>query len=192
VTLHFFHFFYYFILFYFTRLADFDSSGHFDAVLSKHTAGKNKIAARGALIIRIVDFVLKINEESKENENILIQLGKSHNRKAIRPWQYAIFLQTLLITIASRLGTGATNNVMEAWVNLFAYVVSIMLPRAIKGHVMDTEMIINTTKEIDIHRRSTIKSIGSASKKSAEDAAKSAKDAAKSAQDAAKAIKPAP
>jgi hypothetical protein len=147
-------------------------------VLSKHTAGKNKIAARGALIIRIVDFVLKITEESTENEKILIQLGKSHNRKAIRPWQYAIFLQTLLLTIASRLGTGATNNVMEAWVNLFAYVVSIMLPRAIKGHVMDTEMIINTTK-IDIHRRSTVKSAGSAnSKKTAEDAAHAAKPAA--------------
>jgi hemoglobin-like flavoprotein len=83
---------------------------------------------------------------------LLVILGKSHSRKAIRPWQYSIFVQTLLLTIASRLGTGATNNVMEAWVNLFAYVMHGMLPHAIKGQVNDRELNINTADESKVKK----------------------------------------
>jgi hemoglobin-like flavoprotein len=64
---------------------------------------------------------------------VLYMLGKSHLQKAIRPWQYSVFVQTLLNTIASRLGNDATSEVMEAWVNLFAYVMQGMLPASIKG-----------------------------------------------------------
>jgi hypothetical protein len=52
-----------------------------------------------------------------------------------------------LNTIASRLGTYATDNVMEAWVHLFAYVMQGMLPHAIKGQVVETELSINTSSE---------------------------------------------
>jgi hypothetical protein len=48
---------------------------------------------------------------------------------------YAIFIETLLITVATRLGSDASADVMEAWVHLFAYVLKYMIPPAIKGHV---------------------------------------------------------
>jgi hypothetical protein len=56
-------------------------------------------------------------------------------------------VQTLLNTISSRLGTHATNTVMEGWVNLFAFVMQSMLPPAINGQVVETELNINTSSE---------------------------------------------
>ena len=128
------------------RLELFDSTGKFDAVLSRHSSG-NKIAAKGAILIRIIEFVLNIKEESKEIKLVLYMLGKSHAQKAIRPWQYSVFVQALLNTMSSRLGTAATSNVMEAWVNLFAYVMRAMLPLAIKDQVVETELNINTSSQ---------------------------------------------
>jgi hemoglobin-like flavoprotein len=134
---------------FYERLEQFDSSGRFDAVLSRHSSGSNRIAAKGAILIRIINFILKIEEDNKETQLLLFMLGKSHAQKHIRPWQYSIFVQTLLITIASRLGTFASNDVMEAWVNLFAFVLKSMLPQAIKDAVVLTELNINTSSEFD-------------------------------------------
>jgi hemoglobin-like flavoprotein len=134
---------------FYERLKMFDTSGKFDAVLSRHSGGQNQIAAKGAIILRIVKFVVRINVDSKQNDMLLYMLGKSHSQKAIHPWQYAIFVQTLLNTISSRLGKDATSDVMEAWVNLFAYVMRGMLPPAIKGQVVETELNINTSSEFE-------------------------------------------
>lgn len=132
---------------FYERLQMFDSSGKFDAVLSRHSGGQNKIAAKGAIILRIVNFVVRIQGDSKANAMLLFMLGKSHSKKAIRPWQYSIFVQTLLNTISSRLGREATSDVMEAWVNLFAFVMQGMLPAAIRDQVVETELSINTSSE---------------------------------------------
>jgi hemoglobin-like flavoprotein len=132
---------------FYERLQMFDSSGKFDAVLSRHSGGQNKIAAKGAIILRIVNFIVRIQADSKANAILLYMLGKSHSQKAIRPWQYSIFVQTLLNTISSRLGREATSDVMEAWVNLFAYVMQGMLPAAIRDQVVETELNINTSSE---------------------------------------------
>lgn len=134
---------------FYERLQMFDSSGKFDAVLSRHSGGQNQIAAKGAIILRIVKFVVRIQHDSKQNAMLLYMLGKSHSQKAIRPWQYSIFVQTLLNTISSRLGREATSDVMEAWVNLFAYVMQGMLPPAIRGQVVETELNINTSSEFN-------------------------------------------
>ena len=47
------------------------------------------------------------------------------------------------------LGTHATSDVMEAWVNLFAFVMKPMLPPAIKGQVVETELNISTSSEFE-------------------------------------------
>ena len=133
---------------FYERLAMFDSSGKFDAVLSRHSGDQNQIAAKGAIILRIVKFVVRIKSNA-QNDMLLYMLGKSHSQKAIRPWQYSIFVQTLLNTISARLGRDATSDVMEAWVNLFAYVMRGMLPPAIKGQVVETELNINTSSEFN-------------------------------------------
>jgi hemoglobin-like flavoprotein len=75
-----------------------------------------------------VKFVLDIREDSEETQLKLYMLGKSHASKFIKPYLYSVFVQTLLQTVAFRLGTDATNQIMEAWVNQFAFVMRSMLP----------------------------------------------------------------
>ncbi len=98
---------------FYERLEQFDQNGKFEAVLSRHSNGMNKIAAKGAILVRIIKFVLKIESDNEQTQLMLYMLGKSHNQKQIRPWQYSIFIQTLLLTIAARLGTNASLDVME-------------------------------------------------------------------------------
>jgi hypothetical protein len=124
-----------------------DSSGKFEAVLSAHTSGTNKIAAKGEILIRIIKFALAINGDNPAVQLQLYMLGKSHVQRRIRPWMYSMFLDALLYTISSRLGAEATHEVMEAWVNLFAFILRSMLPQAIKGSVLETEIAVNTSSE---------------------------------------------
>jgi hemoglobin-like flavoprotein len=136
---------------FYDRLDVVDSGGRFEAILSRHSSG-DKVASKGAILLRIIKFVLRIEEDNKQTQMILYMLGKSHAQKLIRPWQYSVFVQTLLNTISARLGTDATNDVMEAWVNLFAYVMRSMLPPAIKDQVVETELNVNTASEFDAGR----------------------------------------
>lgn len=132
---------------FYARLALFDANGSFEKILVKHSTGQNKIAAKGAILIRIVKYVLLIVEDNKKVRQSLDALGKSHAGRGIRPWQYSIFVEVLLSTLSSRLGTAATNIVMEAWVNLFAFMLKIMLPFAIRGQILQKEYNINTTAD---------------------------------------------
>jgi hemoglobin-like flavoprotein len=134
---------------FYERLDILDGSGKFEAVLSRHSPVQNKIANKGAILIRIVKFILSIDSSDQRVQFMLYMLGKSHSQKGIRPWQYSVFVQTLLLTISSRLGTHATLEVMEAWVHLFAFVMKSMLPPAIKGQILETELSINTSSEFE-------------------------------------------
>jgi hypothetical protein len=90
-------------------------------------------------------FALSVEESSPEVEMSLYLIGKAHAQRAIRPWMYSAFMQTLMNTLSSRLGNEASKKVMEAWVNLFAYIMKFLLPPAIQGRVVETEMNINTS-----------------------------------------------
>jgi hemoglobin-like flavoprotein len=134
---------------FYTRLREVDSSGKFEAVLGSHSSAENRMAAKGAILLRIVSYVLAITVNNRELQMKLYMLGKSHARKNIRPWQYAVFIEMLLLTISSRLGKHATTEVMNAWVNLFALVMKSMLPVAIADQVVETEINVNTSSEFD-------------------------------------------
>lgn len=132
---------------FYDRLGSVDTNGKFGAILSRH--GQNDIAAKGAILIRVVKAVLSIRFDSDQVQFLLFMLGKSHAKKGIRPWQYSVFTQTLLNTIASRLGTKASSNVMEAWVHLFAFCLRSMLPPSIRGQIIENEVHINTSSEFN-------------------------------------------
>jgi hemoglobin-like flavoprotein len=132
---------------FYERLDTQDTSGRFDAVLSRNSSGDTKILAKGAILIRIVKFVIAIEKDSREVQYNLYMLGKSHSHKGIRPWQYTVFIQCMLLTLSSRLGIAATSDVMEAWVNVFAFVCKSMLPPAIENQVVETEINVNTSSE---------------------------------------------
>ena len=134
---------------FYRRLSAVDTKGHFESVLAKFSAGQNKIAAKGAILVRIVKFAVKTDFSSKDAERVLYQLGRSHNRMRIRPWMYSVFVTNLLLTIADRLGSKATNLVMEAWVHVFAHIMRAMLPIAIRGLVTNDEVTLNADVLID-------------------------------------------
>ena len=124
---------------FYRRLYMFDTNGSFDTILTKYSSkGGGNIAAKGAIIIRIIKYSLTIenNQSCKER---LLNLGRSHYRMNIRPWQYAIFVEVLINTISCQLGILASPDVMSSWVHLFAFMLKYMLPTAIDGLTSATE-----------------------------------------------------
>jgi hemoglobin-like flavoprotein len=137
---------------FYEHLGKVDTAGKFEAVLARHVSGANHIAAKGAIIVRIIKYVCAITNDSVETQKKLYMLGKLHNHIGIRPWQYSVFVEVLLMTISSRLGKAATDEVMEAWVNMFAFVLQSMLPPALKDLVVETELNANTSSEFQDSR----------------------------------------
>lgn len=132
---------------FYEHLRKMDENGKIEAVLSAHSTGKNKIAEKGAIIIRIVNYILSIDKNDEQTQYRLYNLGNAHAKRNIRPYMYSIFVQTMLYTIANQLDLNASHEVMEAWVHMFAFVMKSMLPLAIKGQTIDTELFINTKTE---------------------------------------------
>lgn len=134
---------------FYDTLEVFDKMGRFETVLKQHAGGTDSVAAKGAILVRIIHYVLAMDPDSEHCQVMLHTLGKSHNYKRIRPWQYSVFIQCLLNTISARLGAHATHDVMSAWVHLFAFVLRTILPIAIQGLVNETEVDINIATEAD-------------------------------------------
>ena len=93
---------------FYERLTTYDENKKIEGTLAAHTAGINKIAEKGAIIIRIINYVLSIHENDEITQFRLYALGKAHAYRKIRPYMYSIFVQTLLYTIAAQLGTHAS------------------------------------------------------------------------------------
>ena len=127
---------------FFERLSQHDSNGQFDDVFSRHRKERNELAMKIGKLTKLINFLLVIDENSSKTVRKIKSLGKSHARMGIRPWQYSIFIENLLLTISSRLRTKASHHVMYAWVHLFGFVLKIMLPYAISGLVDPDEMHI--------------------------------------------------
>jgi hypothetical protein len=71
---------------FYARLDEQDITGRFDAVLSRNASYENKLVAKGAILIRIIKYVVSIEKDSREVQYNLYMLGKSHSYKGIRPW----------------------------------------------------------------------------------------------------------
>jgi len=132
---------------FYARLKIVDESQKIEGIFTAHSTGHNKIAEKGAIIIRIINYVLSIKSNDEQTQYRLYVLGKAHTKRAIRPYMYSIFVQTMLYTISNQLGVYATHEVMEAWVNMFSFIMKSMLPPAIDGQTLDMEMCINSRTE---------------------------------------------
>ena len=132
---------------FYERLKLVDENKKIESILSAHSTGLNKIAEKGAIIIRIVNYVLSITNNDEQTQLRLYNLGKAHTKRLIRPYMYSIFVQNMLYTISNQLGVNATHEVMEAWVNMFSFIMKSMLPMAIKGQTLETEIGINTKSD---------------------------------------------
>ena len=88
---------------FYSRLAEVDKNAKIEAVLSAHSSGgMNKIAEKGAIIIRIVNYVLSIKQNDAQTQQRLYVLGKAHAKRKIRPYMYSVFVQCMLYTLAGQ------------------------------------------------------------------------------------------
>jgi hemoglobin-like flavoprotein len=134
---------------FYQKLYLFDTSHSFETILTKHIqskSGRSNIAAKGAIIVRIVKFALTLQNDKKGILS-LKKLGDAHRLMGIKGWQYSIFVQVLLNTIAKQLGVYATPDVMSSWVNLFAFILQFMLPNALVGLVTTSDLHVATHTE---------------------------------------------
>ena len=99
----------------------FHSSTQIEAVLGSHTTGQNKIAEKGAIIIRIVNYVLSLSDNDEQTQFRLYTLGKAHAKRKIRPYMYSVFVQVLLYTISAQLGTHATHEGTLSFRSIHSY-----------------------------------------------------------------------
>jgi hypothetical protein len=130
-------------------LSSIDQGGFFERALLAHSSGINSIAAKGALIIRIVNFALSLDPDNMADvERRLASIGRTHKGYNIRPWMYQGFAEALLTALQLVLAERATSELMTAWCNLFALVFQKMLPSAIDGLVHPTEMDANFSGHI--------------------------------------------
>jgi len=132
---------------FYNRLEKVDENKKIESILSSHAVGVDKIVEKGSIIIRIINYALALESNNEMTQYKLLMLGKAHSKRIIKPYMYSIFIQTLLYTISDQLGNEATHDVMDAWVNLFAFIMRSMLPPAIDGQTIETEININTKTE---------------------------------------------
>ena len=97
------------------------STAQIEAVLGSHTTGQNKIAEKGAIIIRIVNYVLSLSDNDEQTQFRLYTLGKAHAKRKIRPYMYSVFVQVLLYTISAQLGTHATHEGTLSFRSIHSY-----------------------------------------------------------------------
>jgi hypothetical protein len=125
-------------------LSAIDQGGYFEKALLAHSSGGDTIAAKGGLLIRIINFSLSLDPDNPgEVDSRLAATGRVHKIRNIRPWMYQGFAEALLSTLQLVLRDNATPEVMSAWCNLLSLVMKKMLPAAIDGMVHPQEMDAN-------------------------------------------------
>jgi hemoglobin-like flavoprotein len=88
---------------------------------------------KGTILVRMTEFMAAVDYDQLEKyQNRLRMVGKSHVGQGIKPWMYAVFVETLVQTICHCLGLDMTEEVHDAWLNLAAFALRGMLPEVIK------------------------------------------------------------
>jgi len=109
---------------FYKRLSSINDGNKIITFIENRSKGKNKIAEKGNIIIRIIKFVL---DKENHTESKLQTLGKIYKKFNLDPYFYSIFIETLIYTISSNLDYKATHEVMTEWINLFAFIIKRIL-----------------------------------------------------------------
>jgi len=102
------------------------------------------IKKRSAILLRIIHFVLALDFSDKVTvETQLYFLGKAHAKRAIRPWMYSVFTETMLESLMFVLGEDATYEVSLSWTFVITYIMKKMLTEALRGQILEMEFSAN-------------------------------------------------
>ena len=111
-------------------LTDVDYTHAFAQVFENSSKG-NGIEGTSYMSTKLIDFGLSVTNDNNSKIR-LMKLGAMHKRRQIAPWQYSKYITTLIQTIAHRLENHENlEEIMNAWVTLFAFMLLHALPTAI-------------------------------------------------------------
>lgn len=111
-------------------LTDMDYNNVFAQVFENSSMG-NSIKGTSYMSTKLIEFGLSVKNNA-DSKMRLMELGVMHKQKQIAPWQYSVYITTLIQTIAHRLEKHENlEEIMNAWVTLFAFMLQHALPTAI-------------------------------------------------------------
>jgi len=100
--------------------------------------GQKGILFKHDLLGKAINMVTALDLETCRTR--LTALGKYHNKLKIRPWMYSDYFVTVVETIASVVGKGATYSLMEQWYQALSFVSYFMLKGALPGNTIEGEV----------------------------------------------------
>jgi len=104
------------------------------------------IKKRSEILLRIIQFVKSLDFSDKLTvDTQLYFLGKGHVKRAIRPWMYSVFTETMLESLMFVLGEDATYEVSMSWTFVITYIMKKMLYEALQGNILEMEFSANYT-----------------------------------------------
>ena len=81
----------------------------------------------------MTEFMAAVDYDSLERFQQRLQMvARSHVGQGIKPWMYAVFVETLVHTICFCVGPDVPYAVQDAWTNLAAFSLRGMLPEVLK------------------------------------------------------------
>jgi len=102
------------------------------------------IKKRSEILLRIIQFLVSLDFGDRVTvDTQLYFLGKAHTKRAIRPWMYSVFTETMLETLMFVLGEDGTYEVSMSWTFVITYIMKRMLTEALKGQILELEFSAN-------------------------------------------------
>mmetsp|Transcript_28398 Transcript_28398/g.28699 ORF Transcript_28398/g.28699 Transcript_28398/m.28699 type:complete len:319 (-) Transcript_28398:200-1156(-) len=107
---------------------------------------KTNIISQGKVLMGIITTALNQLKEPDTFRAMLINLTHAHSQRGVRGMQYGIAGDVLFWTLEKVLGDeDFGDETQEAWVNIFSYILSIMVPVAVADEVEEYRLRRNGT-----------------------------------------------
>lgn len=109
------------------------------------------IRTQAHVMAQVIALALSIKYENTEEKTVEIKaIGINHRNLVPKPWHYDIFITALCETIKECLESDAETHVMLAWLNVFSFIMRIMLPEALtEAHILPNEGAVSSPKFVD-------------------------------------------
>eukprot|EP01041_Mallomonas_annulata_P011805 gene11805-24736_t len=114
----------------------------FDVNPSARPLFKNNLMSQGRVLMGIISTALNQLKEPETFTQMLINLAHTHSHRGVRGMQYGIAGDVLFWTLNKCLGpTDFDDATAKSWINIFSYMLSIIVPVAVEDEIREIELI---------------------------------------------------
>jgi len=94
-----------------------------------------QVDAQAELLSRMIHTVITLVQQDQKRacESILTDMGNMHNSMGVHPAFYGEFGYTFICTLRKHFGESFSEEVNNAWVKLFSYILNVLIPIAVRG-----------------------------------------------------------